>query len=83
MKAVVYVERGTLALREVATPEPGPGQVRIRTAACGICATDLEMIAGAPRVRCPAVLGHEWSGVVDAAGPDVDRALVGHAVVAE
>src|SRR4051812_1521803 len=83
MKALVYAAPGALELREVPTPTPGRGQVRIRTAACGICATDLEMIAGAPRVRRPAILGHEWAGVVDAVGAGVDPALVDSAAVAE
>ncbi len=64
-------------------PEPGPGQARIRTAACGICATDLEMIAGWNRTGFPAIPGHEWSGVVDAVGPAADAALVGRLCVAE
>lgn len=62
---------------------PGPGQARIRTAAVGICATDLEMIAGSDRTGFPCVLGHEWSGIVDAVGENVDTALVGQLCVAE
>jgi D-arabinose 1-dehydrogenase-like Zn-dependent alcohol dehydrogenase len=46
MKAIVNTGPGRLELKEWPTPTPGPGQVRIRTAACGICATDLKMIAG-------------------------------------
>ena len=83
MKAIVLAAPGRLEMRDVPLPEPRAGQVRVRTAACGICATDLVMIAGAPRVRCPAVLGHEWSGVVEAVGPGVDAALVGRPCVAE
>jgi L-iditol 2-dehydrogenase len=70
-------------MREVPRPNPPQGHVRIRTAAVGICATDLVMIDGNPRVKCPAILGHEWSGVVDAAGTGVDEALLGKACVAE
>ncbi len=83
MRAVVLSAPGRLEMRDVPTPQPGEGQVRIRTAACGICATDLEMIDGSPRVRPPAILGHEWSGVVDAAGPGADASLVGRPCVAE
>jgi len=64
-------------------PEPGPGQVRIRTAACGICATDLEMIRGWERTACPSIPGHEWSGTVDALGEGVDSSLFGRPCVAE
>ena len=83
MKAIVLTERGRLEMQEVPRPEPRPGQVRVRTAACGICATDLEMIAGDDRVTRPAVLGHEWAGYVDAAGSPGDVGLVGKPCVAE
>jgi len=83
MKAIVNTGPGRLELKEWPTPTPGPGQVRIRTAACGICATDLKMIAGWQRTGFPAIPGHEWSGVVDAAGPGVDARLVGQRCVAE
>jgi len=83
MKTIVNTGPGKLEMQKRPKPEPGPGQVRIKTAACGICATDLEMIAGWSRTNCPAVPGHEWSGHVEAAGPGVARALLGRACVAE
>lgn len=83
MRALVNTGPGRLELLDWPTPEPGPGQVRIRTAACGICATDLIMIAGWERTGFPAIPGHEWSGVVHAVGPGVDAALVGRRCVAE
>jgi threonine dehydrogenase-like Zn-dependent dehydrogenase len=83
MKAYTNVAAGVMEWREWPLPVPGPGQVRIRTAACGICATDLEMIAGWDRTGFPSIPGHEWSGVVDAAGPDADAGLVGKPCVAE
>ena len=83
MKAIVNTGPGRLELLDRPKPGPGPGQVRIRTGACGICATDLEMIAGWDRTGFPSIPGHEWAGTVDAAGPDVDAALVGRRCVAE
>jgi len=83
MRAIVLTAPGRIEMREVPTPKPPKGRVRIRTAACGVCATDLVMIEGNPRVKYPAILGHEWSGVVDAVGPGVDAALVGRRCVAE
>ena len=83
MKAIVNTGPGRLELRDLPLPEPGPGQIRIRTAACGVCVTDLQMIAGWTRTGFPAVPGHEWSGWVDACGPDVSRNLVGRRCVAE
>lgn len=83
MKAIVNTAPGQLAWQDLPTPVPGPGQVRIRTAACGICATDLEMIRGWKRTGFPAIPGHEWSGWVDAVGPGVDAGLAGRLCVAE
>ena len=83
MKAIVNTAPGRLEWKDLAAPEPGPGQVRIRTAVCGICATDLEMIAGWERTAFPAIPGHEWSGIVDCVGEGVDEGLVGKCCVAE
>jgi 2-desacetyl-2-hydroxyethyl bacteriochlorophyllide A dehydrogenase len=83
MRAIVNTAPGVMAWQELPTPTPGTGQVLIRTGACGICATDIKMIAGWDRTQCPCIPGHEWAGTVDAVGPDVDRNLVGRRCVAE
>ncbi len=83
MKALVNTAPGQLVMQDWPLPEPGPRQVRIRTAACAICGTDITMIAGWKRTGFPAIPGHEWSGIVDAVGPDVTRDLVGCPCVAE
>jgi threonine dehydrogenase-like Zn-dependent dehydrogenase len=83
MKAIVNTAAGRVQWQDWPMPEPGPGQVRIRTAACGVCATDLLMIAGWQRTGFPAIPGHEWSGTVDAVGSEADRALLGRRCVAE
>src|SRR5258708_34262552 len=83
MKAIVNTAPDQLELLDYPVPEPAPGQVRIRTAACGICATDLELIKGWERTGFPTVPGHEWAGVVDAVGPGVEPGLVGQHCVAE
>ena len=83
MKAIVSTAPNTLVWMDRPLPQPGPGQVRIRTGACGICATDLLMIAGWQRTGYPAIPGHEWSGTVDAVGPGVDTHLMGQHCVAE
>jgi threonine dehydrogenase-like Zn-dependent dehydrogenase len=83
MNAIVNTAPGRLEWQELPLPAPGPGQVRVRTLAVGICATDLEMIAGWQRTGFPALPGHEWSGVVDAVGADVARELRGKRCVAD
>jgi threonine dehydrogenase-like Zn-dependent dehydrogenase len=83
MKALVQTAPETLELLDWPQPQPGFAQVRIRTLACGICATDLKMLAGWQRTGFPAIPGHEWSGVIDAVGPGVDPGLEGKLCVAE
>lgn len=71
---------GELALAEVATPVAGPGEIRIRVAAVGICGSDVEIFTGRrpPKVRHGLpVLGHAVSGVVDQLGPGVGGIRVG------
>lgn len=61
-----------LELAELPVPEPGPGQVRLRVLACGVCHTDLHLAEGElPLPRLPLVPGHQIVGVVDALGPGV------------
>ena len=83
MKAIVNAAKGRLEMRDLPAPEPAAGQVRIRTAACGICATDFEMMGGSVRGKCPQVLGHEWSGIVDKCGPGVTPSWSGKLCVGE
>ncbi|MDI9469831.1 MAG: zinc-dependent alcohol dehydrogenase family protein [Bacillota bacterium] len=74
MLAVYYDGPGKLALRMVPRPEPGPGELLVRIAACGICGTDLHIYSGAPGaapVVAPRILGHEFSGFVETLGPGV------------
>lgn len=55
-------------------PEPGPGQVRIRVQACGVCHSDVLVKEGGwPGLVYPRVPGHEVAGVIDEAGPDVTQ----------
>jgi propanol-preferring alcohol dehydrogenase len=66
MKAIRAESPGAeLALREVATPRPGPGEVLIKVAACGVCRTDLHLRDGElPMCRYPVTPGHEVVGTV-------------------
>jgi 2-desacetyl-2-hydroxyethyl bacteriochlorophyllide A dehydrogenase len=80
MEASVYVGDGALEVRDVPVPEPGPGEVLIEIAQCGICGTDLHFVL--ERIARPgSVLGHEWSGTIAAVGPDVEGWSVGARVV--
>src|SRR6476660_8708199 len=75
---------GPFEIVERDIPEPGPGQVRIKVEACGICHSDAFVKAGAfPGLVLPRIPGHEIAGRVDAVGTGVkawkkgDRAGVG------
>jgi len=61
--------------------DPGPGQVRIKMQACGICRSDLSAIDGKEAIMFPAVLGHEGAGVVDALGVGVSSIKEGDRVI--
>jgi D-arabinose 1-dehydrogenase-like Zn-dependent alcohol dehydrogenase len=63
---------GAFQLVEKEFPEPGPGHVRIRVHACGVCHSDSLTKEGLwPGIQYPRVPGHEIAGVVDTVGPDV------------
>jgi S-(hydroxymethyl)glutathione dehydrogenase/alcohol dehydrogenase len=61
--------------------DPGPGEVRVRVLASGICHSDLNVLDGTAPVPPPVVLGHEAAGVVDALGDGVEALAVGDEVI--
>ena len=69
MRAVVYDVPGNFAVRDVPTPEPGPGEVLVRMAAAGMCGTDLHLHEGQFLANFPLTPGHETVGVVESLGP--------------
>src|SRR5215213_11978706 len=85
MRAAVVVGPGEIRLEQVARPEPGPGQVRVRLEGCGVCASNLTPWAGPEWMRFPTepgALGHEGWGVVDAVGDGVEGLSLGDRVAA-
>ncbi len=82
VKAAVLTRQGEpLEVRDIELGEPGPGQVRVRVAAAGVCHSDLSLANGTLALDLPAVLGHEGAGTVVAVGEGVDRVRVGDSVV--
>jgi D-arabinose 1-dehydrogenase-like Zn-dependent alcohol dehydrogenase len=61
-------------------PTPGPGQVRVKVQACGVCHSDSISVHGAMGNRFPVVPGHEVVGLVDAVGEGIDQWKVGQRV---
>jgi alcohol dehydrogenase, propanol-preferring len=74
MYAMVLSARGApLRLAERPDPVPGPGEVRIKVNACGVCRTDLHVLDGElPDISYPIVPGHEVVGRIEALGAGVD-----------
>jgi D-arabinose 1-dehydrogenase-like Zn-dependent alcohol dehydrogenase len=73
MKAVqISYPGGDFELVERAVPTPGPGQVRIKVEACGVCHSDVAIKEGIfPWLQYPRIPGHEVVGTVDAVGDEV------------
>ncbi|HEY79798.1 MAG TPA: zinc-dependent alcohol dehydrogenase family protein, partial [Caldilineae bacterium] len=67
-----------LHMEDIPMPEPGPGEIRIKVTACGVCHTDLHTVEGdLPLPRLPLVPGHEVVGVVDKLGEGVNSFELG------
>ena len=73
MKAMVLNRPGTpLVWTELPDREPGPGEVRVKVLACGVCRTDLHVLDGElPDPKSPVIPGHEIVGRIEAVGPGV------------
>ncbi|MDX3136797.1 Zn-dependent alcohol dehydrogenase [Streptomyces europaeiscabiei] len=79
--AVLPAVGAPLEITGIDLPDPGPGQVRVRLAAAGVCHSDLSLSDGTMRVPVPAVLGHEGAGTVLAVGDGVTHVAPGDGVV--
>ncbi|MER6629772.1 Zn-dependent alcohol dehydrogenase [Streptomyces sp. NPDC000987] len=79
--AVLPAVGAPLEITDIELPDPGPGQVRVRLAAAGVCHSDLSLSDGTMRVPVPAVLGHEGAGTVVAVGEGVGHLAPGDRVV--
>ncbi|EST21834.1 Zn-dependent alcohol dehydrogenase [Streptomyces roseochromogenus] len=79
--AVLPAIGAPLEITGIDLPDPGPGQVRVRLAAAGVCHSDLSLSNGTMRVPVPAVLGHEGAGTVVAVGEGVTHVAEGSPVV--
>jgi L-iditol 2-dehydrogenase len=76
---------GDASVKDVSITDPDPGEALLRVASCGICGSDIHAFrsdAGFDWVQAPVTLGHEFSGIVEAIGPEVTRVSPGDRVVA-
>lgn len=81
MKAAVLEDKMVLTYKEVPTPEPQPGHVRLQIKAISICGSDIKRYMDGHRMY-PLILGHENSGVIDRVGEGVSENYIGkHAAI--
>ena len=81
MKAAVLENQGVLTYKDVLTPEPAPGHVRLKVNAISICGSDIKRYVDGHRLY-PLILGHETSGIIDRVGEGVSEEYLGkHAAI--
>ena len=74
MKSIIYKGAGEVVSEEKAVPAPGAGEVLIKVAYAGICGSDMFIYQGThPRAQAPLVMGHEFSGVIEAGHPTLAK----------
>ncbi len=83
MRAAVITGVGQVEVAEVADPRPGPREVVVDVAACGLCGTDLHILQGEFAPTLPIVPGHEFAGVVAEIGSEVTELSVGDRVAVD
>lgn len=79
--AVLHQVHQPLTIEEISLSKPKSREVLVRTAACGVCHSDLHYIEGKYAAALPAVLGHEAAGVVEAVGSEVTYVQPGDHVI--
>lgn len=74
-----------MELRELPEPTPGPGEVKVRVGAAGVCGSDIHILHATIKIpmRLPVVTGHEFAGEIVALGEDVAGLQVGQRVTSE
>ncbi|MEU6126173.1 zinc-dependent alcohol dehydrogenase family protein [Streptomyces sp. NPDC047123] len=83
MKAAIIESVGKAVVGELPDPAPGPRDVVVEVAACGLCGTDLHILQGEFAPTLPVVPGHEFAGEVVALGSDVRTLAVGDRVAVD
>jgi D-arabinose 1-dehydrogenase-like Zn-dependent alcohol dehydrogenase len=83
MQAAVIKAVGEVAITTVDDPTPGPRDVIVDVAACGVCGTDLHILDGEFAPALPIIPGHEFAGTVVAVGLEVTDLAIGHRVAVD
>ncbi len=82
MKAWIYYGNRQIKLEKIPEPEINPDEVLIKVVSCGICQTDLDEFSSGPKLfsKVPFTPGHEFCGVVEKVGDNVDKTFLGKKV---
>ncbi len=80
LEKIAKIESKPLELKELPIPIPGPEQIRIKVAACGVCHTELDEIEGRLQPKLPIILGHEVVGTVESIGSRASNFKIGDRV---
>lgn len=83
MKAVRLESLENLFLRDVADPEPGPGEMLVRVEASGVCGTDRHLLHGEFPSTPPVTIGHEFCGIITKVGSGVTGFATGQRITAD
>ncbi|MFZ3593836.1 zinc-dependent alcohol dehydrogenase family protein [Streptomyces sp. BH104] len=83
MKAAIVESVGKVVVGEVPDPTPGPRDVIVEVAACGLCGTDLHILQGEFAPALPVVPGHEFAGTIAEVGSQVTELRVGDRVAVD
>ena len=83
MKALVYTKPKTIVYQEVLMPKIKPDELLLKIKSVGICGTDLHIYNGGMNLPTPLVIGHEFSGLIEKVGSQVNNFKKGDRVVAE
>ena len=82
VRGVIARSKGApVTLETIVVPDPGPGEAKVKSAACGVCHTDLHYREGAINDQFPYLLGHEAAGFVESVGAGVTEIAPGDYVI--
>ena len=82
MNAVIYYGPNDVRIETTAVPVAGEDELRVKVDACAVCGSDMKTyLHGNPRMVAPIVMGHEFSGIIDTVGANIEGFAIGDRVV--
>lgn len=82
MKAIRYYAPGDIRIESIDVPSCNDDEVRVKIDACAVCGTDMKAYRhGNPRIKAPQVMGHEFTGLIETVGSQVEGFSIGERIV--